>query len=155
MPNSTLSLEQALVLLKPQAGFRFVDNFLALSAETCIGSYTFRPNEVFYPGHFAKKPITPGVLLLEMMTQTASGLWYYHKAATSGLASCAACCPLLVEGELECTGMVLPGDLVTATVMFGSWQDERLQAKVELQSHAKVVATSVVLLAHKDGVLGV
>lgn len=49
--------------------FLFVDALHHVSAQGIKGSYTFKPDEFFYRGHFKNRPVTPGVLLIECMAQ--------------------------------------------------------------------------------------
>jgi 3-hydroxyacyl-[acyl-carrier-protein] dehydratase len=63
-------MEKAVLERIPHAEpFRFVDVFHAVSAESASGSYVYREDAEFYRGHFPKKPITPGVILVETMVQ--------------------------------------------------------------------------------------
>ena len=48
---------------------------------TGIKSVTF--NEPFFPGHFPKRPVMPGVLILESMAQTAACLVSYQDESLS------------------------------------------------------------------------
>jgi 3-hydroxyacyl-[acyl-carrier-protein] dehydratase len=47
----------------------FVDELMSLSELGAEGCYTFKEDEFFYLGHFKDNPITPGVILTEVMAQ--------------------------------------------------------------------------------------
>ncbi len=47
----------------------FVDKITYVSKEEIEGHYTFKKDEYFYLGHFNDNPITPGVILTEVMAQ--------------------------------------------------------------------------------------
>jgi 3-hydroxyacyl-[acyl-carrier-protein] dehydratase len=49
--------------------FLFVDEIIAINEEGVEGVYTFDENLDFYKGHFKDKPVTPGVILIEVMAQ--------------------------------------------------------------------------------------
>ncbi len=49
--------------------FLFVDEISHVDQESIIGHYTFSKTETFYNSHFKHKPITPGIILIEMMGQ--------------------------------------------------------------------------------------
>ena len=49
--------------------FLFVDELLHLDENGVEGCYTFDENLDFYKGHFKDNPITPGVILTEVMAQ--------------------------------------------------------------------------------------
>lgn len=49
--------------------FLFVDNIVEIDDKKVIATYFFSEKEVFYKGHFAHKPITPGAIMLECMGQ--------------------------------------------------------------------------------------
>jgi 3-hydroxyacyl-[acyl-carrier-protein] dehydratase len=56
-------------LLPYQTPFLFVDEVISLSEHGVEGYYTFKEDEYFYQGHFKENPITPGVILTEVMAQ--------------------------------------------------------------------------------------
>lgn len=49
--------------------FLFVDELTDISAEGITGTYTFSEDSFFYQGHFKDNPVTPGVILTEVMAQ--------------------------------------------------------------------------------------
>lgn len=52
-----------------QKPFLFIDELTEISEQGITGNYTFKKNEFFYKGHFKNNPITPGVILTEVMAQ--------------------------------------------------------------------------------------
>ena len=56
-------------LLPYQAPFLFVEELTLVSKNGIEGYYTFKEDEYFYRGHFKDSPITPGVILIEVMAQ--------------------------------------------------------------------------------------
>src|SRR5271156_3740277 len=52
-----------------QSSFLFVDNITALSEDGVTGDYTPNGNAFFYEDHFVNNPVTPGVILTEIMAQ--------------------------------------------------------------------------------------
>jgi 3-hydroxyacyl-[acyl-carrier-protein] dehydratase len=49
--------------------FLFVDDLTEINENGVVGSYTFNENLDFYKGHFKEHPVTPGVILTEVMAQ--------------------------------------------------------------------------------------
>lgn len=49
--------------------FLFVDGLEHIDEEKVTGHYTFHPGMDFYKGHFKDSPVTPGVILTEVMAQ--------------------------------------------------------------------------------------
>lgn len=49
--------------------FLFVDKIIKIDENGVEGRYTFDENLDFYKGHFLNNPITPGVILTEVMAQ--------------------------------------------------------------------------------------
>ena len=61
--------ETIIQLLPYQTPFLFVDELTFISENRSEGYYTFKNDEYFYQGHFKEKPVTPGVILTEVMAQ--------------------------------------------------------------------------------------
>ncbi len=49
--------------------FLFVDEILHIDENGVVGSYTFNEDLDFYKGHFKDNPVTPGVILTEVLAQ--------------------------------------------------------------------------------------
>ena len=49
--------------------FLFVDELVLINENGVEGNYTFDANLDFYKGHFKDNPVTPGVILTEVMAQ--------------------------------------------------------------------------------------
>ena len=61
--------DEILKYLPYQRPFLFVDELTEISENGIIGSYTFPVDSFFYKGHFKDHPVTPGVILTEVMAQ--------------------------------------------------------------------------------------
>ena len=61
--------ETIIQLLPYQAPFLFVEELTYISEDRSEGYYTFKNDEYFYLGHFKDNPLTPGVILTEVMAQ--------------------------------------------------------------------------------------
>ena len=61
--------ETIIQLLPYQPPFLFVEELTYISENRSEGYYTFKNDEYFYKGHFKDSPITPGVILTEVMAQ--------------------------------------------------------------------------------------
>ena len=64
-------MEKEIILSKlPYAKpFLFVDEIIRIDENGVEGSFTFDENLDFYKGHFKNNPVTPGVILIEVMAQ--------------------------------------------------------------------------------------
>lgn len=49
--------------------FLFVDEIIQINENGVVGSFTFDEHLDFYKGHFKENPVTPGVILTEVMAQ--------------------------------------------------------------------------------------
>ena len=60
---------EIIALLPYSPPFLFVDELTKVSENGVEGFYTFKEDEYFYQGHFKDNPVTPGVILTEVMAQ--------------------------------------------------------------------------------------
>ncbi len=61
--------KEIIAKLPYSAPFLFVDELISINENGAEGTFTFDENLDFYKGHFKDKPITPGVILTEVMAQ--------------------------------------------------------------------------------------
>ncbi len=61
--------QEIIVKLPYSVPFLFVDEILSIDENGVEGTFTFDENLEFYKGHFKEKPVTPGVILTEVMAQ--------------------------------------------------------------------------------------
>ncbi len=61
--------EEIVKYLPYEEPFLFVDELTEISESGITGNYTFPRESFFYRGHFKDNPITPGVILTEVMAQ--------------------------------------------------------------------------------------
>ena len=58
--------------------FLFIDELIDIKKlKNATGVKTFTVNDNFFKGHFPEQPVVPGVILVEMMAQTAAALIAY------------------------------------------------------------------------------
>lgn len=61
--------EEIIKYLPYQRPFLFVDELTDISEDGITGTYTFPEDSFYYKGHFKDHPVTPGVILTEVMAQ--------------------------------------------------------------------------------------
>lgn len=78
-----MNTQNIIQLLPYQTPFLFVEELTSVSENGVEGFYTFKEDEYFYQGHFKDSPITPGVILTEVMAQigvVCLGIYLLRKA---------------------------------------------------------------------------
>jgi 3-hydroxyacyl-[acyl-carrier-protein] dehydratase len=64
-----LTKQEIIEFLPYNSPFLFVEELTSVSENGAEGFYTFQKDEYFYQGHFKDNPVTPGVILTEVMAQ--------------------------------------------------------------------------------------
>jgi 3-hydroxyacyl-[acyl-carrier-protein] dehydratase len=141
--------KKILALMPQKAPFRFLDRITEISEENIVGQYTFRHDEYFYAGHFPGKPLTPGVILIETMAQTAVVAFGIYMAMlehqhNSGVDPTEY---VMVASDVEAQFLapVLPGRTVTVHGKKIYLRHKKLRAKAELYLDDGRLAASAVL----------
>ena len=138
--GTILTPAQLLERLPQQRPFRFVDEILSVDEQSIHGRYTFRRDEVFYPGHFPGNPVTPGVILLESMCQVG--------VVCQGIYLVARDLPpeqqhgwltLFSDAEVEFTRSVVPEETVEIHGELVFWRRRKLRATVTMTNQDGVM----------------
>jgi 3-hydroxyacyl-[acyl-carrier-protein] dehydratase len=126
-----------------KSSFRFVDNISLLSANEVVGDYTLRKDAFFYQDHFVGNPVTPGVIVTEIMAQiglVVLGL-FLMKSEDENSIRAGNNFPLLTSTEVSFHKMVLPGEKVTVISKKQYFRFGKLKCYVEmLDSAGELVA---------------
>jgi 3-hydroxyacyl-[acyl-carrier-protein] dehydratase len=126
------TVSEVFELIPQKPPFRFVDRLVEVDDEHVVSEYSFRGDESFYPGHFPGFPVTPGVILLESMCQTAFSLAIH----LIGLEGTREDVQKLVMMTTDCTveflRIVRPGEAVRSAGKKVFWRRRKLKAEMEL-----------------------
>ena len=73
-----ISKDEIRALIPHREPFLFLDDLINIEKlKRATGIKKFTKNEYFFKGHFPGQPVVPGVILIEMMAQTAAALIAY------------------------------------------------------------------------------
>lgn len=114
--------------------FRFVDNIRNIDEDGVTGDYTLRRDAFFYEDHFAGNPVTPGVIITEIMAQiglVVLGIYLLTKD-NQPEAGDAQLFPLLTSSSVQFYKMVLPEEKVTVISKKEYFRFGKLKCFVEM-----------------------
>ena len=75
---ATLNQEEIKEYIPHREPFLFIDQLTDIEKlKKATGVKIFTQNDYFFQGHFPEQPVVPGVILVEMMAQTAAALIAY------------------------------------------------------------------------------
>ncbi len=130
-----MNFEEILNVLPYKSSFRFVDKILSLNENGVTGEYTLQQDSFFYQDHFVGNPITPGVIITEIMAQiglVVLGIYLIVKDNNTDINQGGLLFPLLTSTEVSFFKMVLPGDLVKVISKKEYFRFGKLKCYVEM-----------------------
>lgn len=138
MRCANYTLDDIIRLVPHQEPFRFIDQITYLDKDRIEGHYKLRRDHEFYKGHFPGCPITPGVILIEVMAQiglVAFGLYLLlHNEDDDRVIN--ECVPVLTAVDVKFSRKVLPGDKVFVKAEKSVFRHGKLMCRVQLLNSA-------------------
>lgn len=110
--------------------FLFVDNLTAIDEHGASGTFCFRKELDFYKGHFRKHPVTPGVILTEVMAQI--GLVCLGIYLTTNQEIQAASSFALTSTQIDFYKPVYPGETVKVNSVKEYFRFGKLKCRVAM-----------------------
>jgi 3-hydroxyacyl-[acyl-carrier-protein] dehydratase len=109
--------------------FLFVDEIISIDENGVEGNYTFDPTLDFYKGHFKDNPVTPGVILTEVMAQigvVCLGIYLLNNEINKNTLIA------LTSNEIEFLKPVYPNEKVTVISEKMYFRFGKLKCKVKM-----------------------
>lgn len=133
-------LEEILDWLPYKSSFRFVDEIITIDDNTVTGTYTLKQDEFFYEDHFPNHPVTPGVIITEIMAQiglVVLGIYLIIKNKEKfQQKEDEKIVPLLTSTDVSFFKMVLPGEKVIVVSKKQYFRFDKLKCSIEMVNEA-------------------
>ena len=116
-----------------KSSFRFVDHITALDEDGVTGDYTLRPDSFFYEDHFVGNPVTPGVIITEIMALiglVVLGIFLLSDDSAAGKGGTNF--PLFTSTDISFHKMVLPDEKETEDTKKQNFRFGKLKCYVEM-----------------------
>lgn len=124
--------EEVLNQLPYKSSFRFVDTIISLDENGIVGEYTLRPDAFFYEDHFPGNPVTPGVILIEIMAQIGLVTLGIYLLMQAGLSSEKKIIPLFTSSQVDFHKLVLPGEKLKVVSKKQYFRFNKLKCTIEM-----------------------
>lgn len=123
-----------------KSSFLFVDNILTLDKNGVTGEYTLRKDAFFYEDHFVNNPVTPGVIITEIMAQIGLVVLGIHlitcEHRNEEIVIDERSFPLLTATDVSFFKMVFPGEKVIVTSQKQYFRFGKLKCLIEMHNGA-------------------
>ena len=123
-----------------KSSFLFVDNISKLNDDGVVGDYTLKKDAFFYEDHFPGNPVTPGVIITEIMAQIGVVVLGIHLMLTGnqeeGIIMDEGSFPLLTSTNVEFYKMVLPEEKVIVISKKQYFRFGKLKCLIEMHNTA-------------------
>ena len=121
-----------------KSSFLFVDNIIELNEDGVVGDYKLKSDAFFYEDHFPGNPVTPGVIITEIMAQIGLVVLGIHLMLTDdkqqGVVMDEGSFPLLTSTNVEFYKMVLPEEKVIVSSKKQYFRFGKLKCLVEMHN---------------------
>ncbi len=132
--------KEILELLPYKSSFRFVDEIISLDENGVTGNYTLKKDAFFYEDHFPGNPVTPGVIITEIMAQiglVVLGIFLaLHLEQKINVDEDEKVFPLFTSTEVSFFKMVLPGEKVIVISKKQYFRFNKLKCYIEIMNEA-------------------
>jgi 3-hydroxyacyl-[acyl-carrier-protein] dehydratase len=137
-----------LAYLPYKSSFLFVDNISTIDTNGVTGDYTLKKDAFFYEDHFVGNPVTPGVIITEIMAQIGLVVLGIHLVMNEGkeakVSMDEGSFPLLTSTDVSFYKMVLPGEKVVVTSKKQYFRFGKLKCAIEMHNaSAELVAKGI------------
>ncbi len=133
-------MNDILKYLPYKSSFLFVDNITSIDENGVTGDYTLKGDAFFYEDHFPGNPVTPGVIITEIMAQiglVVLGIYLMvNGSQQQGAVMNEGSFPLLTATNVEFFKMVLPGEKVIVTSKKQYFRFGKLKCSIEMHNSA-------------------
>jgi 3-hydroxyacyl-[acyl-carrier-protein] dehydratase len=142
----TLDIEQIIEAIPHRYPFLMIDRVISVvPGESAVGLKNVSINESYFQGHFPRRPVMPGVLIIESMAQTAAVL----VVKTLGPAMAGKLVYFMSVNDCRFRRPVFPGDQLHVHVLKKQrrrnvWKFEAV-AKVEGEVAAQATYAAMIL----------
>ncbi|MBV9961765.1 MAG: hydroxymyristoyl-ACP dehydratase [Parafilimonas sp.] len=120
-----------------KSSFRFVDEITALDENGVTGNYTLKKDAFFYEDHFPDHPVTPGVIVTEIMAQiglVVLGIFLLNKEEKNTLSINENIFPVFTSTQVEFLKMALPGEKVIVVSKKQYFRFNKLKCYIEMMN---------------------
>ncbi|CAN5385673.1 beta-hydroxyacyl-ACP dehydratase [soil metagenome] len=118
-----------------KSSFLFVDQITMLDENGVTGYYTLRPDSFFYEDHFPGNPVTPGVIITEIMVQiglVTLGIHLMIQQNNKEGKLNEDSFPLMTDSNVSFFKMVLPGEKVKVVSRKKYFRFGKLKCVIEM-----------------------
>lgn len=145
---NTLDVQEVLKRLPHRYPFLLVDRVLDyVPGESLVAIKNVTINEPFFPGHFPRRPVMPGVLILESLAQATGILAILSENGRLGENSLYY---FVGIDKARFKKPVVPGDQLTLEVKLNRTMRNMWMFSGEAKVEGKVVASAEIMCAAKD-----
>ena len=134
-----MSNQEIIAQLPYSKPFLFVDEIIHIDENGVKGTYTFDENLDFYKGHFKDFPVTPGVILTEVMAQigvVCLGIYLLNNTFNKNTSIA------LTSNEIEFLKPVFPNEKVSVTSEKIYFRFGKLKCKVIMKNEKGELVSS-------------